>query len=96
MEDIRKGTCPLCRHREIVVSMLSAVGADAQSPVVVAAEQISLGESPVIRPRGRLSSHMCRRCGFTQLFANDPGNVPIGPRFGTTLLTPPEAQGPYR
>jgi hypothetical protein len=96
MEDIRKGVCPLCKHNEIVRSLLFAVGANDPAPVVVATEKTMNGDSVEIYPRGRLASYMCRRCGFTQLFSAVPDNVPVGLQFGTTLITGPSPEGPYR
>jgi len=50
----------------------------------------------LLRPIGRLLAHMCRACGFTQMFASDPGAVPVGPEHKTFLIKGPEPEGPYR
>lgn len=47
------------------------------------------GPPSSILPVGRLSVFMCRRCGFSQLFAQDPGNVPIDASLGTRLVEKP-------
>jgi hypothetical protein len=47
------------------------------------------------RAYGFFQAYVCRNCGFTKLFADDPGAIPIGPRFGTALVGSPFV-GPYR
>ncbi len=44
---------------------------------------------------GALVAYVCRSCGFTELFAASPGEIPIGPQHGTRLLRPNEG-APYR
>lgn len=47
-------------------------------------------------PRGLLKIYVCRRCGFCQTFADDPGSIPIDAEHRTRLLTAPDSGEPYR
>ena len=101
MEDIRDGVCPLCRHNEI----LKAVPQGPEVPLCVTLgyddENVLIDRAPkkLGVPKGVLVVYTCRRCGFSQLFATLPGQIPIGdggPGFGATLLKGRELAGPYR
>jgi hypothetical protein len=96
MYDIRKGTCPLCGHNEIVQAA-PVEWAHGVGPVLLAAshERGLLGPKPQ-KPFGALNVFVCRRCGFAQWFAFEPGDIPIGEDFGTRLIRGPESGGPYR
>jgi DNA-directed RNA polymerase subunit RPC12/RpoP len=94
MDDIRKGTCPLCGHREVIVAFTAVVvdiDPSVSRPVQLGWHDPRLFESP-----GKLTTYACRRCGFAQLFVRDPDKVEIGAEFGTRLLTGPAPEGPYR
>ena len=43
---------------------------------------------------GALVAYVCRSCGHTELYALDPGQIPIGPEHGTRLLKVDDE--PYR
>lgn len=44
---------------------------------------------------GILQAYVCRACGYTELYATSPGEIPIGREYGTELIEVPET-GPYR
>lgn len=44
-------------------------------------------EADLDAPIGVLVAYVCRRCGFTELFTDSPGAIPIGAEHGTRLLT---------
>lgn len=46
-------------------------------------------------PAGILQAYICRACGFTELYATLPAEIPIGRKYGTELVECPET-GPYR
>ncbi|MGH7298180.1 MAG: hypothetical protein ACRELB_24785 [Polyangiaceae bacterium] len=46
------------------------------------------------RAYGLVEAYVCRACGATELFARQPGHIPIGPEYGTELLVVPG--GGYR
>jgi hypothetical protein len=92
MNDIRKGSCPLCGHNEIVeafpISFTTTVAylTAGHVPPQVATE----------RPIGVLKIYICRKCGNAALFADAPANIQIGPQYSTRLISGPEPEGPYR
>ena len=45
-------------------------------------------------PRGLFEVFVCRGCGLTEWYAVDPEAIPIGPEYGTELVTTNAA--PYR
>ena len=52
--------------------------------------------SPELRSAvGILEVYVCRRCGLTEWYTQEPESIPIGPEHGTELLDYPEAT-PYR
>lgn len=105
MEDIRKGRCPLCQHDEVVEAavldlspMTSAFNGSIQGQgAFPAGITYSAGESrQALVVHGGLLRYACRRCGYTQTFADSPMTIPIGPQYRTRLIKGPEPSGPYR
>jgi hypothetical protein len=104
MEDIRKGTCPLCEHEEIIrckpVDFAPPTLTDSKGVVPLAATHVSrfFGGPNPRRPVGVFHAFVCRACGYSQWFAGTPKEIPIGSEWDTDLITPrrPEPQGPYR
>ena len=92
MPDIREGSCPQCRHHEIIQSApVTFVVAEGHPRPLMAA----VGSDPS-RFAGVLNVFICRRCGFTQWFAFAPADIPLGPEFGTRLIQGNVDNGPYR
>jgi hypothetical protein len=79
----RKGVCPLCRHNEVISSPSFA-------------ERAISHDAQAARVYGMLTLFTCRRCGFSQWFANRPDEVPIDQKRGIELISGPEPEGPYR
>jgi hypothetical protein len=46
-------------------------------------------------PFGILEMYVCARCGFTEWYCRDPKNIPIGPEFGTQMISV-AGEAPYR
>jgi hypothetical protein len=109
MEDIRKGSCPLCAHNEIVEGPIRDI-----SPLLLVAEwpksgyrqevaaayaaftyTASAGTEDMLA-HGRLKRYACRRCGYTQSFCDAPQSIPIDDAHETRLIKGPEPAGPYR
>jgi hypothetical protein len=92
MTDIREGSCPHCRHNQIIQSapVTFVLRGDVPKPLSAAA-----GVDPAQLP-GALNIFICRRCGFTQWFAFAPAEIPLGPQFGTRLIQGSADNGPYR
>ena len=99
---MRQGRCPLCDHHEIIeatVTEFSGEYSEQQRPLAVAhgtRHVLLAGERPdADKPVGLLNQCICRRCGFVQWFASEPGRIPIGMEYGTRLVQTPAA-APYR
>lgn len=100
MEDMRKGTCPICSHNEILEAKpVDVVGGHlVQDPKAAGTGTrgwVITGTSPNDH-YGPLSVYVCRRCGFAQWFAGDPQTIPVGDYFQTRVIKGPEADGPFR
>ena len=35
---------------------------------------------------GPMAAYICTRCGYTQWFTSNPGEIPIGPEFRTRVV----------
>jgi len=95
MEDIRKGVCPLCGHREILEAPGVRVEEGRTHPLALSylvRNRDSTGPRTI--EFGSLKSYSCTGCGYTQWFVADPKR-PIGAP-GTRVLKGPEPAGPYR
>jgi len=104
MHDMREGRCPLCFHDEIVRATPEAIddSDEGRSYVLTVtharSEQLSgmvLGLRPPVT-FGIIEAYICRRCGYIQSFAREPGKIPIGEKYETTLIRGAKDRGPYR
>jgi hypothetical protein len=100
MDDIRKGTCPICHHNEIV----EAIPFEFDDTTIP--NQLALAHEPrhgwlsknSFSPRdayGLLKAYACRSCGLVQFFADQPTAIPIGEKYRTRLLRGPDTT-PFR
>jgi predicted nucleic-acid-binding Zn-ribbon protein len=97
MIDIRKGTCPACGNNRIIeanppefTSSVEVYFAATYDP-----KRNSFSRNPN-KPRGAFLAYICKRCGFTQWYCEDPGDIPLDDGYRTRLIEGPEPQGPYR
>ena len=96
MEDIRQGLCPICRHNRVIEARPSVKGDQGLAPVAAAFPQ-GTGVFDGLKEHGVLFAYICQRCGFTQWFAANPGEIPIFAWLGTRLIEgPPQDLTPYR
>src|SRR6185369_592002 len=89
MTDIRKGTCPLCEHNEIIQAAPVDFTQSGVYPQAVAHGSKWMKERAPDRPLGVLNVFVCRNCGFAQWFAFKPEEIPIGEEHGTRLISRP-------
>lgn len=100
MIDMRKGTCPICQHYEIL-EVVPADFADAnleqEMAVTYEPRWVMPGRNPS-HPYGPLRIYVCRGCGYAQWFASDPQAIPVGEQHKTRLIRGPRPgeDGPYR
>jgi hypothetical protein len=97
MDDIRTGTCPLCRHNEVIAADAAEFGDGVEYKAALAYEErwVMRGRNPW-QAHGALEIYACRRCGFAQWFVTGPQDVPIGSHTRTRLITGPDTGGPFR
>jgi hypothetical protein len=50
-------------------------------------------EGGEVRTRGVMRALICRACGYTELYAASPENIPVDEIEGASLITP---KSPYR
>lgn len=97
MIDIRQGRCPICDHREIFQASPTEFCEAIPYPIAVAHLRSSEGGPSPLRPVGVFCVFVCRRCGFSQWFADRPSEIPIDPEYyGTRLVKGHDPEGPYR
>ncbi len=91
MNDIRQGTCPLCGHNEIYETRRIGAVKDGLYLTVATAPGDMFA-----RPAGQLWSYSCRRCDYTQLFAQGTAALPVDPKLETRIIVGPPPAGPFR
>ncbi len=95
MIDMRDGQCALCRHNEIL-----EVVAKARSDVnILRRLSAAYGEIGLISTeadQGELLAYVCRKCGYTQWFADDPESIALDAPGIRLLVGAPTPEAPYR
>ncbi len=80
-------SCPKCSHREILRTPLldhGMHGVRTASATVVQVKKLG-GLLTDAHPSGSISMYICRRCGFIELYADNPGSIPAD-AWGATVL----------
>jgi len=91
--------CPKCRHNRILAiqSVPDDQGAEgtrqAHAALAYDGEGFFGGEKLVVA--GLLSSCICRRCGYTELYTTRVEDIPVDGRLVRELVGP-EPENPYR
>lgn len=90
MADIREGLCPLCGHGEIVEAPLQQCvhykSRDTLAPIAVTWEKDNGFFADTVKALNGIHLYVCRACGFTQLFTEDPKTIPVGEAHQTRLI----------
>lgn len=89
MDDIRKGLCPVCGHNEVIEAIMRDLGDESAEYKAVTYEAVNFGELVPVYQRvahGLLRLYVCRRCGYSQYYADSPETIPIGDEFLTRLI----------
>jgi len=98
MRDLRKGTCPLCEHNEVIESVAAEFShSSAETPMSVTydARWVVGGRNPR-HGHGALRMYVCRSCGYVQWFADHPEKIPVSPEFGTRIIKGTKPEAPFR
>jgi predicted RNA-binding Zn-ribbon protein involved in translation (DUF1610 family) len=91
--------CPKCQHNHIL-KVAAVPDLDGDNGIknlniaVTFAGKGWLGDDKTTTA-GTLYAFVCRRCGFTELYTDAPGLIPIDGRYVKELVGP-EPEGPYR
>jgi hypothetical protein len=93
MLDMRKGSCALCNHNEVIdAPALDYLDDDTPTQLAVthAPDEMDFlqPKGPLDRPLGALRMLVCRSCGFVQWFATRPKQIPIDDAHRTKLVVP--------
>jgi ribosomal protein L37E len=103
MIDMRNGTCALCGYGEVIEATVRDFFGESgliSEPLAVtqeAEDRFFGGMQPDPHKRlGKLQQYVCRRCGYTQWFAQNPEDIPIGFPHETELLRGAPKGPPYR
>jgi hypothetical protein len=99
MRDSRR--CPKCSHHEIVFlpsipdRIGSVAGAGTVTSLAIGKREVEGWLGPAFEAIGQFAACICRRCGFTELYAWQPELIPVNDIPGAQLLVgkPPS---PYR
>ena len=102
MLDIRKGVCPLCRHNKIITGPAPDRSGEYHDPRQASAavshrnqEFLWWGMKDEVSV-GLLQIFVCRDCGFTQHFTEEPASIPIGEEHLTRIIEGPKSKAPFR
>jgi len=85
---MKSGKCPKCGKTKIIVALPGEYGNDSmEHPMTVTAEPrwVLWGRNPN-HGHGILMQYVCRACGFTEWWVDDPEKIPIGEKYKTALL----------
>lgn len=94
---MRKGRCPLCDHREIIEAVPAEFIGGYERRVAVTYDKRWLSSARnASYPHGLLLMYVCRECGYTQWFAAQPDEIPIGEDYKTRVIKGPPVDAPYR
>ena len=91
--DMRKGLCPVCQHNQVIEAVVRDLLEDSAEYKAVTYEAVNFGNIvPVYErvPHGVLRMYVCRQCGYTQWFADEPQNIPIGEKYLTKIVYGPD------
>ncbi len=87
---MRQGVCAVCDHREVVSAEAIEFGArDTTGPAAIAyaGKDGVYGFQPKLKQgHGKLRSYTCRKCGYTQWFADKPADIPLDRNMRTKLI----------
>ena len=90
---MKKGTCTRCGHDEVIrAKAANYAHRNTEKPMAVTADPRFFGSTRnPNKPLGLLYTYTCRSCGFTEWYAENPREIPIGVEFKTEIVgSPPQ------
>ena len=87
--------CPKCQHNRLL-HIPSAMTSGKYAPEALGslAERHSLAGTVLGLPIGSIEAAICRNCGYMELYAKDPGSIPIDGQYVREVVGPESP--PYR
>ena len=88
--------CPKCRNNHILLIAAvpdDAAGADPVALKVAFAKAKEFLSSTTRKGVGHLEAAVCRRCGFTEFYTRDPGNIPVDDQYVREAVGPEPTGG---
>jgi len=98
MNDMRKGTCPLCEHNEIIEATpadFADQDREVRAAITFDPRWVLSGRNPN-SPHGLLKTYVCRDCGYVQWFADQPAEIPVDAEHRTRLIQGAKTKSPFR
>jgi hypothetical protein len=74
------------RERAAPLAVTYATGEEYKMTGLLSFDKIPSLAPDLDQPFGILEAYVCRSCGFTEWYARDPEQIPIGDVFGTQLV----------
>ena len=85
---MKSGRCPKCSHHEVIRTKAADYAENSrEKEMAVTADPrwLQLGRNPSY-PHGVLYTYTCRSCGFTEWYAENPEEIPIGEKYETEMV----------
>jgi hypothetical protein len=94
---LNQHVCPKCRHNHILV-IAAIPDKEEYGFAELHIAKVVTGEGwlgPKYGIAGRLTAALCRKCGYTELYATRPDEIPVDGEWVREVVGP-EPEGPYR
>ena len=79
--------CPKCKHEEIlfIPQLADRDDEDAVRPFVLHVVHYDWKDDVEL---GKIQAYICRACGFTELYTNEAGSLPVDKIPGARIIKP--------
>ncbi len=90
---MKRGLCIKCGHDHVLRVANTADHAEERFPQPQLIARVRI--QGVVTSRGLLEAYICRKCGFTELYTQDPWSIPVDGDWVREIV-PPSGEGPFR
>jgi predicted nucleic-acid-binding Zn-ribbon protein len=96
----KTGICPKCEHQHtLLVATVADMGEFATEVRPLHVARISMGQrmfgGEKLAAVGELSAVVCKACGYTELYVQNPGSIPVDGKY-VRERGPVPGTGPHR
>lgn len=92
--------CPKCKYNRIlnIANVPDRNGEYADASLRIAFAFVGTGflGGDKTTPVGHVRACVCRRCGYTELYTDNPETIPVDGRYISELVGPEPSDTPYR